>query len=66
MSSYLGDPRQDAITYAMKSSNTAKFKLLMLLVKLNLYPCIVYAGEVLPASRYSPEYGRFFYGSAQR
>ena len=47
----------------MKRNNVAKFNLLMLLIKLELYPFVIFDGEIYPASRYSPEYGRWFYGS---
>jgi len=47
-----------------RCNSIVRYKLLVLLVKLELYPSIMYEGKPYPCSRgYSKEYREWFYGS---
>jgi len=39
-----------------RRDNNVRYDLLMLLVKLNLFPYVLYEGEIYPASQLSQEY----------
>lgn len=65
-SGFLGDwtefemERQDLLRRHEMTSNKVRFRLLILLVKLDLYPSMIYEGMRYPMARYHPEYQDWF------
>jgi hypothetical protein len=64
MSTYLGDPAQDAMRIkqaALKRRNEVVFDLLMLLVKLDVCPGVVYEDTVYPMNHNTSQFRDWYH-----